>query len=139
MSLFRRSAARVAPAAPPVPPAVHELTLLVTGAVGRRGLVRRAESTLRVGEALVMTRDLVGRKRSFRTVPLDRTARLVAREPALVLQGGLTALVAYYLVPAHALGAREEHFEDGVASHSYDVQMQPLARGRAAPLESVVA
>lgn len=126
MSLFRRSAPP-ARATPPAP--VRELTLLIESDAGRVGLFARAEKCLPDGEVLVQVRDLVGERRSFRTVPLHADARLVAREPPVVLRGGLTSLVSYYRVPLERLQAREEHFEGGRFSHAYDVTLRIVGRG----------
>lgn len=105
-------------------------TLLITNDKGRVHLLARAEKNLPTGEVVVQVKDLVGRRRSFRTVPASPRAELVATEPPLVLRGGLTSLVSYYRVPADELAGIEEHFEDGVFSHRYEVQLRVACRGR---------
>lgn len=134
MSLFRRSSppARIEPAPTrSADPPIQEVTLVVQGDRARAALIERAESSLPKDEVLVQVKDLVGQRRSFQTMPIDARARLVAREPPVVLRGGLTSLVAYYRVPADALQAREEHFENGKFSHAYDVTLRVVGRGRA--------
>ena len=124
---------------PPAPPGqVVEPTLVVENDRGRVALFARAERSLPPGEVLVQVKDLGGERRAFRTVPLDPRARLVAEEPALVLRGGLTSLVRYYRVPSDGLAAREEHYEHGALSHSYDVTLRVVGRGRV-PDKAVVA
>lgn len=112
-------------------------TLLVETEQGRVALLARAERSLRPGEVLVQTKDLVGRRRAFETRPASPHAELVATEPARVLRGGLTQLVSYWRVPADELDATERHFEDGAFSHAYDVELRvaakPAARALVAP------
>lgn len=104
-------------------------TLLITNDTGRVNLLARAERCLPAGEVIVQVKDLIGRRRSFRTLPKSPRAELVAQEPALVLRGGLTSLVSYYRVPADELDAVEEHSEDGVRTHSYDIKLRIACRG----------
>lgn len=135
MSLFRRSSpsafrATPAPAASADPP-VREVTLLIETPEGREALLARAADALPAGEVLVQVKDLVGERRSFRTVPDSERAVLVAREAPVILRGGLTSLVSYYRVPADDARAREEHFENGEFSHAYDVDLSVVSRGRA--------
>lgn len=99
-------------------------TLLVCNDQGRLNLLARAERSMPKDEVIVHVRDLVGRRRSFRTTPVSPRAELVATEPPAVLRGGLTALVSYYRLPANELGAVEHHYEDGVLSHRYDVKLR---------------
>lgn len=135
MSLFRRSTppARIEPAPPSASsdPPVKEVTLVLENERGRVGLFAQAERALGENEVLVQVKDLLGTRRSFRTVPLDPRARLVARELPVVLRGGLTAVASYYRVPADGLAAREEHYEGGEFSHAYDVTLRIVSRGRA--------
>lgn len=105
-------------------------TLLITNDKGRVNLLARAERSLPAGWVLVQVKDLVGRRRAFRTSPTSEQAELVASEPPFVLRGGLTSLVSYYRVPADELGAIEEHFEDGALSHSYEITLRVACRGR---------
>ncbi|HVM45341.1 MAG TPA: hypothetical protein VM582_05345 [Candidatus Thermoplasmatota archaeon] len=105
-------------------------TLLITNDKGRVNLLARAERSLPPGEVIVQVKDLVGRRRAFRTTPASPKAELVAQEAPLVLRGGLTSLVSYYRVPANELAASEEHYEDGVLSHTYQVQLRVACRGR---------
>ena len=104
-------------------------TLLITSDVGRVNLLARAERSLPAGDVIVQVKDLVGRRRAFRTVPKSPRAELIASEPALVLRGGLTSLVSYYRVPASELDAVEEHSENGVVTHTYDVKLRVACRG----------
>ena len=104
-------------------------TLLITNDKGRVHLLARAERSLPAGEVIVQVKDIVGRRRSFRTVPRSPRAHLVAFEPALVLRGGITSLVSYYRVPADELDAREEHAEDGKVTHAYEVELRVACRG----------
>lgn len=104
-------------------------TLLITNDRGRVNLLARAERSLPKGDVIVQVKDLVGLRRSFRTTPRSPHAELVAQEPALVLRGGLTSLVSYYRVPADDLAATEEHFENGVLSHTYEVKLRVACRG----------
>lgn len=106
-------------------------TLIVCNDQGRVNLLARAERTLPAGEVIVQVKDLVGRRRSFRTTPTSPRAELIATEPPLVLRGGLTSLVSYYRVPANELGAIERHYEEGAFSHSYDVKLRVACQGRA--------
>lgn len=108
---------------------VETPTLLITNDKGRVNLLARAERSLPADEVIVQVKDVVGRRRSFRTVPKSSRAQLVATEPALVLRGGLTTLVSYYRVPAGELDAVEEHAEEGVVTHTYDVKLRIACRG----------
>jgi len=108
---------------------VTHATLLITNDRGRVNLLARAERCLPKGEVIVQVKDLVGRRRSFRTTPTSPQAELVAQEPPLVLRGGLTSLVSYYRVPADELTATEEHYENGVLSHTYTVTLRVACRG----------
>lgn len=111
---------------------MNPATLLITSDKGRVNLLARAEHALPEGWALVQVKDLVGRRRAFRTTPTSPLAELVAREPPLVLRGGLTSLVSYYRVPEGELGAVEDHFENDVLSHSYQVTLRVACRARRA-------
>ena len=115
--------------APPSALPAQEPTLLVCNDVGRANLLARAERSLPDGEVIVQVKDLVGRRRAFRTLPTSSRARLVATEPPLVLRGGLTALVSYYRVPADELGATETHYESGKVSHAYPILLRVACRG----------
>lgn len=114
-------------------------TLLITNDKGRVNLLARAERFLPAGEVIVQVKDIVGRRRSFRTVPKSARAQLVASEPALVLRGGLTSLVSYYRVPADELEAVEEHAENGTVTHTYDVKLRVACRGSRPAQQPVVA
>ena len=109
-------------------------TLLITNDRGRVHLLARAERSLPAGEVIVQVKDLVGRRRAFRTIPTSKDAELVAQEPPLVLRGGLTSLVSYYRVPANELTATEEHYENGVLSHTYHIELRVACRGERLPL-----
>lgn len=108
---------------------VQTPTLLITNDKGRVNLLARAERSLPADEVIVQVKDVVGRRRAFRTIPKSPRAQLVASEPALVLRGGLTTLVSYYRVPAAELDATEEHAEDGAVTHTYDVKLRIACRG----------
>jgi len=117
-------------------------TLLIENEKGRDALLARAESALRQGECLVKIVDVVGLRRSVRTAPASPRAVLAASEVPVVLRGGLTSLVSYWIVPADELGAREAHTLHGKETHAYDVTLsvarmgtRPLAEKR----EPVVA
>lgn len=110
---------------PPVPPP----TLLITNDRGRAHLLARAERSLPPDEVIVQVKDIVGRRRSFRTLPSSPRAQLVASEPALVLRGGITALVSYYRVPADELDGIEEHGENGKVTHTYPIRLRIACRG----------
>lgn len=116
---------------PPAPAAPVVASLVVMNDQGRVSLLARAEKSLPAGMVLVQVKDLVGRRRSFRTTPRSPRAQLVATEPALVLRGGLTSLVSYYAVPEDELQAEERHFENGVQTHAYDVTLRVACHGRA--------
>lgn len=122
----------VVPRSAPVPETCPEpaATLVVCNDKGRVNLLARAEKHLPEGEVIVQVKDLVGRRRAFRTVPTSPRAELVAQEPPLLLRGGLTSLVSYYRVPADELGAVERHFESGEFSHEYNVKLRIACRGR---------
>lgn len=107
----------------------EEATILICNDKGRVGLLARAQASLPYGWALAQVRDLVGRRRSFRTVPRSPRAELVAREAPAVLRGGLTALVSYYRVPADELDAIEEHYEEDLWTHTYEVKLRIACRG----------
>lgn len=104
-------------------------TLLITNDRGRVHLLARAERSLPQGEVIVQVKDLIGQRRAFRTVPTSPRAELVAQEAPLVLRGGLTSIVSYYRVPADELAGTEEHYEQGVLSHKYDVKLRIACRG----------
>lgn len=106
-------------------------TLLITNDIGRANLLARAERSLPADEVIVQVKSLIGRRRSFRTIPKSARAELVAQEPALILRGGLTSLVSYYRVPADELDAVEEHAENGVPTHAYDVKLRVACHGSA--------
>lgn len=108
-------------------------TLLITNDKGRVNLLARAERSLPAGWVLVQVKDLVGRRRAFRTLPASPRAELVASEPPLVLRGGLTSLVSYYRVPEDELGATEEHYEADALSHTYTITLRIACRGQARP------
>src|SRR5438094_7130476 len=97
------------------------VSLMIENDAGREALLRLAEAGLKQGECLVKIVDVVGLRRSVRTVPKDPRAELVAREVPLVLRGGLTSLVSYYRVPLDGLDATETHSVEGEVSHTYDV------------------
>lgn len=111
-----------------------ETTLLVCSDKGRVGLLARAEKCLPADEVIVQVKDLVGRRRAFRTRLTSPRAKLVATEPALVMRGGLTALVSYYRVPATELDAVESHYENGNLTHSYEIKLRVACRGSAKPV-----
>ena len=115
---------------PPTAPQAGKTLLVIESPHGRASFLAWAEKHLPEGEAIVEVRALVGQRRAFRTVPKDPRAELVATEPALVLRGGLTALVSYYRVPVDALDAEERHYEDGEPSHTYDVLLKVARLGR---------
>lgn len=106
-------------------------TLLICSDQGRANLLARAERSLPVGEVIVQVKDLIGRRRAFRTLPVSPRAELVASEPALVLRGGLTLLISYYRVPADELAAVESHAECDVHTHDYQVQLRVACHGQA--------
>lgn len=106
-------------------------TLLIVNDKGRVNLLARAERSLPAGDVIVQVKDLVGRRRAFRTRPVSPRAELVASEPPLLLRGGLTSLVSYYRVPADELDAIEDHFENDDLSHSYSIKLRVACRGRA--------
>lgn len=112
---------------------VETPTLLITNDKGRVNLLARAERSLPADEVIVQVKDVVGRRRAFRTALASPRAQLVAREPALVMRGGLTTLVSYYRVPAAELDAVEEHTEDGVVTHTYEVKLRVACRGSREP------
>jgi hypothetical protein len=103
--------------------------LILENDAGREALLRAAEAGLREGECLVKIVDIIGIRRSVRTVPLDPRAELVARELPLVLRGGLTSLVSYYRVPTDALDAKESHSLNGDLSHTYNVLLNIARMG----------
>lgn len=111
-------------------PAEGKTMLVIENAAGKAAFLAWAEKHLPEGEAIVEVRSLVGRRRAFRTVPKDPRAELVASEPALVMRGGLTALVSYHRVPVDGLDAEERHYEDGELSHTYDVVLKVARLGK---------
>lgn len=111
-------------------PAEGKTMLVIENAAGKAAFLAWAEKNLPEGEAIVEVRGLVGRRRAFRTVPKDARAELVATEPALVMRGGLTALVSYYRVPVDGLDAEERHYEDGELSHTYDIVLKVARLGK---------
>lgn len=127
MSLFRSSPS----AARPETPSGVPVTLVVENDRGRVGLLAWAERALPPGKVLVQVKDLVGERRSFRTLPASKAAELVASERPVILRGGLTSLVSYYVVPSDDLDAREEHFQGAEMTHHYDVKLRVVSRGRA--------
>lgn len=135
MSLFGRSSSRAQ--GPATAPECPEVTLVIERDVGRVHLFAWAEKHLPEGLVLAQVKDLSGERRAFRTTPTDPRAKLVAREVPVVLRGGLTSLVSYYVVPADALDAREEHLEHGAVTHHYDVKLRVVGRGAA--LETATA
>ena len=110
---------------------MNRATLLIVSDKGRAHLLARAERCLPAGDVVVQVKDLVGRRRAFRTTPTSTRAELVASEPPLLLRGGLTSLVSYYRVPANELGAIERHYENDALSHSYDITLRVCCRGTA--------
>jgi Tfp pilus assembly protein PilX len=104
-------------------------TVLVENEKGRHALFARAESALRQGECLVRIVDVVGLRRGVRTTPTSPRATLVASEVPVVLRGGLTSLVSYWVVPADELGARETHTLHGKETHAYDVTLSVARMG----------
>lgn len=117
---------------------VEAPTLVIENEKGRQALLARAESYLPEGECLVRVVDIVGLRRSVRTVPTDKRAQLVAREVPVVLRGGLTTLVSYHRVPVDALEAKETHYVGEGESHSYDVLLNVARVGTRAPRQKAV-
>lgn len=111
-------------------PSPGKALLLIENETGRASFLAWAEKHLPEGEAIVEARALVGRRRAFRTLPVDPRAELVARETPTLMRGGLTALVCYYRVPLDGLDAEERHYEDGTFSHKYDVLLKVARLGR---------
>jgi hypothetical protein len=118
---------------------MHDPCVTLESAAGRDALLARAQASLPRGECLVRITDVIGIKRAVRTVPDDPRAALVAREAPLVLRGGITTLVAYWRVPADALGAKETHYERGHPTHAYDVRLSVATVGTAPIRAPVVA
>ena len=112
--------------------------LLVESEKGRDALLARAEAGLSQGECLVKVTDVIGVRRSVRTVPKDPRVVLVAREVPVVLRGGLTSLISYYRAPTDALDATESHYVGEALSHTYDVLLSVARVGRK-PERTVVA
>lgn len=115
---------------PPSPgDSVHEPLVHIETDEGRRAFLARAEKSLAPDECLVKLVDLVGPRRSVRTVPKDARVKLVAQETPIVLRGGLTSLVSYYVAPRDGLAARETHYLGDDESHHYDIQMNVARAG----------
>lgn len=107
-------------------------TLVVCTNVGRLHFLARAARSLPEGEVIVQVKDLVGRRRAYRTRPLSPNARLVATEPPLVLRGGLTSLISYYQVPANELEATETHYDHDEVCSTYQVRLRVACRSQPA-------
>jgi hypothetical protein len=115
------------------------ILLVVENAAARAAMMARAEA-LPEGQCLVKVVDVVGLRRSVRTVPKDASrVRLVARETPVVLRGGLTSLISYHVAPLDALDAIETHLVEGEESHRYDVQLSIATVGRGSTAKRVPA
>lgn len=110
-----------------------DLVLLLEHDEARTAFLDFVRHQLPEGECLVEVKDLHARRRFFTTRPSAKGAKLVARCIPRLLRGSLLSVVSYYRMPAGYLDAVETHHENGRFTHSYEVRLNPVVRGRAKP------
>lgn len=106
------------------------LCLIIESDAGRSSFLDRIAAELGEDMCLVRIADVIGMRREMKTTPKDSAAILVAKETPLILRGGLTSLVFYYVIPRDSLEAVEVHSVGGQQTHQYPVVLHIARWGR---------